>query len=178
MNDPLLHSLVGCALAILFAAAALHKVRQAPRFQAQLAEYRLLPTVLVAPAGWILAVSEAAIALGLLWPDLRPYAGAAAAVLLVAYAGAIAVNLLRGRSYIDCGCGDTPVLLSPWLLARNLVLATGAATLTLTTSDRVLSGADLAIALVSLPALLLAYRAVEQLLENASVLREWRMSRD
>lgn len=178
MNDPLLHSVIGCALAILFAAAALHKVREAPRFQAQLAEYRLLPAVLIAPAAWLLALVEAAIAVALLWPALRPYAGAVAAVMLLAYAGAIAANLLRGRSYIDCGCGDTPVLLSPWLLVRNTVLAAGAATLLLTTSGRVLSWADLAIALVSLPVLLLVYRAVEQLLENASVLREWRMSRE
>lgn len=178
MRDPLLHSLIACALAILFASAAVHKIRHAARFQAQLAEYRLLPGALVAAAGWLLAVSEAAIAAALLWPTLRPWAGASAAAVLIAYAAAIGVNLLRGRSYIDCGCGDTAVLLSPWLLLRNAVLAAGAGMLMLPVSDRVLSWADLAIAIVSLPALLVAYRAVEQLLENASILREWRMARD
>ena len=30
--------------------------------------------------------------------------------------------MLRGRSYIDCGCGDAPTGLSGWLLLRNGVL--------------------------------------------------------
>jgi hypothetical protein len=170
--------MIAAALAILFGAAALHKARHAARFHAQLADYRLLPTALVTPVGWFLTLVEAGTAAALLAPGLRPWAGAVAVTLLLGYAGAIAVNLLWGRSHVDCGCGDAPLLLSGWLLIRNGLLATGAATLTLSTSERVLTSADLAVALVGLPALLLAYRTVEQLLENASRLREWRVSGD
>jgi hypothetical protein len=171
--------MIATALAILFGAAAAHKARHAARFHAQLADYRLLPTALVTPVGWFLTVVEAGTAAALLAPGLRPWAGAVAVTLLLGYAGAIAINLLlRGRSHVDCGCGDVPLLLSRWLLIRNGLLAAGAATLTLSTSERVLTSADLAIALVGLPALLLAYRTVEQLLENASRLREWRVSGD
>jgi len=178
MIDPFVNGLLACALAVLFGSSALHKVRQGPRFQAQLEAYRLLPAGLVAPVGRLLAATEAVVAVALLWPDVRPYAAGAAAVLLAAYAGAIAINLLRGRAYIDCGCGDTPVLLSPWLLARNGVLLCCAVVLIASPTARDLSLADLTMAAVSLPALLLLDRAVEQLLENASRLREWRMSGD
>jgi uncharacterized membrane protein len=178
MIDPFVNALFACALAVLFASAALHKVAAAPRFQAQLDAYRLLPAGLVRPAAWLLAGIEALIALALLWPDPRPYAAVAAAVLLAAYAGAMAINLQRGRTHIDCGCGDAPVRLSAWLLARNGLLILSAATLMLSTTERSLTWADLAMAVVVLPALLLLYRALEQLLENASALREWRMSRD
>ena len=178
MIDPLINGLLACALALLFGGAALHKLKDAPRFHAQLDAYHLLPSSLVKPAGWLFAGVEAMLALALLWPDPRPYAGAAAVVMLSVYAGAMAINLWRGRTHIDCGCGDSPVLLSPWLLVRNGLLILCAATLILSTSERNLSWADLAMAVVVLPALLLLYRALEQLLENASILREWRMSRD
>ena len=88
-------------------------------------------------------------------------------------AAAIAINLLRGRSHIDCGCGDTPVLLSYWLVLRNALLAGGAAVLLLpATGDAALLSwlAILPGALV----LILCYVAMAQLLDNASSLREWR----
>lgn len=178
MNDPLLHVQIALGLTLLFASTAAHKVRHSARFQAQLAEYRLLPAMLVGPVAWLIVLVELGIAFALPWPALRPAAGAAAAAVLVGYGLAISVNLLRGRSYIDCGCGDTPVLLSSWLLLRNGLLAAAAAALMLPIADRTMGWADLAVALISLPVLILVHRAVEQLLENASVLREWRMSRD
>jgi hypothetical protein len=178
VRDPLLQTLIAWGLVLLFAAAARHKLREPARFHAQLAEYRLLPERLVAPAGWLLAALELGLTIALLWSPLRQAAGAGAAALLALYAMAIGINLGRGRRHIDCGCGDAPVLLSPWLLARNAVLAMGAMTLTLTETQRALSWADLAVAIVGLPALVLTYRAVEQLLGNQSVLQEWRTADD
>src|SRR5262249_43406760 len=45
--------------------------------------------------------------------------------LLGLYAGAIAINLARGRRDIDCGCAGPAARrpISGWLVARNLVLA-------------------------------------------------------
>jgi hypothetical protein len=176
MIDSGIQTLLAIALAVLFAAAAVHKLRQRTRFEAQLAEYRLMPAVLVAPAARVLAGLELAAGILLLAPPFRGYGGALAAALLVAYAAAIGINLARGRSYIDCGCGDTPQLLSPWLLLRNGVLAVGAVAVAMPGTERALGWIDWAVALAALLVLMITHAAVEQLLANASALREWRDS--
>jgi hypothetical protein len=177
MIDSGTQTLLAIALAALFAAAAVRKVSQRTRFDAQLAEYRLVPAALVATAARVLAGLELAAGIMLLAPPLRGYGGALAAALLVGYAAAIGINLARGRSYIDCGCGDTPQLLSSWLLLRNAVLAVGAVAVAMPGTGRSLGWIDWAIALAALLVLMITYAAVEQLLANASALREWRDSR-
>jgi hypothetical protein len=77
---------------------------------------------------WALPPLEAAVALGLLVGATRPLAGAAAALLLGVFGMALAVNLARGRTSIDCGCfrSDLRQALSPALLVRNAVLMAAA----------------------------------------------------
>jgi hypothetical protein len=176
MIDNAVQTLLAIALAALFAAAALHKLRHRTRFDAQLAEYRLLPAALLVPAARVLAGLELAAGSLLLTPPLRGYGGALAAALLITYGAAIAINLARGRSYIDCGCGDTPQLLSPWLLLRNGVLAAGAVAVAMPGTDRSLGWIDWAVVVPAFLVLLITHAAVEQLLANASALREWRDS--
>jgi hypothetical protein len=173
-----LQTTLACALALLFANAGLHKLLDRPRFAAQLAEYRLLPAGLVAFTGTLLGAVELLLAVALLVPGSREIAGLVAAVMLVGYAFAIAINLLRGRSYIDCGCGDTPQMLSGWLLVRNALLATGALTMMMSTSKSTFSWSDLAIAIPAFAVICGVYITAEQILENASALREWRELRD
>lgn len=178
MIDPVLQVVVAFGLAILFAAAARHKWADHTRFRQQLDAYRLLPGIVVAPAAWLLAGLETTVALGLLLPGTRAFAGLAAAALLTGYALAMAVNLARGRRHIDCGCGGDPLLLSPWLLLRNGMLTIGALLLALPVSARQPGWQDLAVALPALAAVVLTYLATHQLIDNASVFREWRDSRD
>lgn len=178
MIDVLLQLILAAALALLFAAAALHKWRSGPFFEAQLAEYRLLPEALVPVAARALALLETGLALALLVPATRSVAGGAAAGLLALYAGAVAVNLVRGRDWIDCGCGDSPVLLTPWLLLRNAVLGLGALLVALPTEGRPLGWTDLLLGVPALLVLVVTWALAEQLLENASVLREWSQARD
>lgn len=73
-------------------------------------------------------------------PDVRdPVLAAVALVLLLGlFSGAIAINLIRGRTDIDCGCFG-PVLrqkLSGWLLLRNLALIVLAAAVALPEASR------------------------------------------
>jgi hypothetical protein len=178
LRDPLAQFVVALGLALLFAGSATTKARQFARFTAQLAEYRLLPGFGVPAAAAVITLLEAALALTLPWPALQAPAGLAAASLLLTYATAIAINLWRRRDYIDCGCGDTPVLLTPWLIWRNGILAAGAMSLLLPTAARPLGFTDLWLGLLALGVLIMLYQAVEQLLENASVLREWHASHD
>jgi Methylamine utilisation protein MauE. len=148
------------------------------RFEAQLSEYRLLPEGLVAPAAKALACVEAVLAVALVLPVTRELAAVAAGMLLALYAAAIGVNLLRGRDHIDCGCGDAPTLLSPWLLLRNGALVLVAAVVALPEAARATGLLDWAFGALGLLALVMLWAIVELLLANASALREWSQARD
>ena len=178
MIDPLIDTVFALGLAALFASTAAHKFREGLRFEAQLSEYRLLPEALTAPAARVLAVMEASLVPALLLPATRDVAAICAGGLLAGYALAIAVNLLRGRDHIDCGCGDAPTLLSPWLLLRNAVLVAMAAVVALPETARATGALDWGLGALGLFALVMLWAVVELLLANASALREWSQARD
>lgn len=178
MIDPLIDTVFALALAGLFASTATHKFREGLRFEAQLSEYRLLPEALVAPAARVLAVVEALLVPALILPVSRDVAALVGGGLLAVYALAIGINLLRGRDHIDCGCGDAPTLLSPWLLLRNAVLVGAAAVVALPDATRAIGVLDWALGGLALIALLLLWAVVELMLANASALREWSQARD
>jgi hypothetical protein len=121
--DPAVDLTLRAALVLLFAGAALHKARDLPRFAATLREYRLLPGRLTGATAVLLVAVEVATAVALLTDRGRGLAAAAAVLTL--YAGAMAINLARGRRHIDCGCtgpaGRRPI--SGWLVGRNLAVA-------------------------------------------------------
>ncbi len=126
--DPVIDLTVRSSLALLFALAAAHKLRDLADFRATFGDYRIVPEAL-APLGAALVVaSEIGAACLLLVPGRQPVGLLVAVVLLGAYAAAIIVNLARGRRHIDCGCGGPagrqPI--SGWLVARNLVVALAA----------------------------------------------------
>lgn len=109
-------------LILLFLQAAWHKFSDYGRFLGLLADYRLLPELLLEPAARLLLLSEALCALLLVWPVSRPAGAVLAASLLLLYALAIAINLLRGRVQVECGCGGAGQPLSWWLVLRNALL--------------------------------------------------------
>lgn len=115
-------ALAGCFALILFA-AAWHKLADGLMFEAALDAYQLLPGALTAVFARALPIAEAVVGIGLLVPATRNAALPAFAVLMAIYAAAMAINLLRGRSQIDCGCGAEVHLLSWALVARNAVLS-------------------------------------------------------
>jgi len=94
-------------------------------FQGVVANYRLLPDAMVAPAAHLIPPVElllgATLLLGLAFPG--PELGAAALLLL--FALAMGINLRRGRRHIDCGCFQSALkqTLSWTLVMRNVVLA-------------------------------------------------------
>jgi hypothetical protein len=165
MLDPAIGVLLLACLALLFAAAALHKLRDLPHFTEVLRAYRVLPdgAVHLAP---VVPVAELAVAAGLLAPGLRSGAALAGAALLLVYAAAIGVNLGRGRRDLACGCGgpDDARPIAPWMVARNLTLALLLAATLLTWRERPLSTTDgLTVAGGTLVATLL-YVCVDRLL--------------
>jgi hypothetical protein len=107
-------------IACLFASAAWHKFSGLAEFRGALSAYRLLPEWAVGSSAVLLVVLEASIALALLFR--LEGASLAAFLLLGTYSAAMLLNLLRGRRWIDCGCGGPGQPISYALLMRNAVL--------------------------------------------------------
>ncbi|MFM1897654.1 MAG: hypothetical protein RLZZ385_2728 [Pseudomonadota bacterium] len=172
MIDPLVPLILALSLALLFFMAANHKLKHFAHFQASLGAYEIVPQPLLPVVARTLPWLEMALVFLLLIPASRALAGAVAAALLVVYGLAMAVNLKRGRSEIDCGCGDAPQTLSGWLLLRNALLACGAVIVALPVLDRSLAGLDLLLVVLFTAVLALFYLTVDELVRNhAAILK-------
>jgi hypothetical protein len=169
MMDPVPSMVVRGALSLLFLWAASHKLRDLTGFQAALAGYELVPRSLQLPVAAALATLEAAIAVGLWLPTIGVLVSWAAAGTLLLYAGAISVNLLRGRHDNDCGCagpvGRQPI--SAGLVVRNLVLAVGALLTALPVAPRTPSWIDVVTVTAGVTASAFLYAAADGLLAHA-----------
>ena len=145
--DPVFDWILRPALAGLFASAALHKIRDLSDFVRTIADYKIIPRALAPSLALGLIGAEGMISIGLILGlvTAEPGAGLAAAGLLALYTLAIAVNLLRGRKEIDCGCLGPKArrqTLSGWLIVRNAILGSGALLTSLPLSSRSLAVLD------------------------------------
>tara|TARA_R110000787_G_scaffold52534_6_gene123648 strand:- start:11865 stop:12395 length:531 start_codon:yes stop_codon:yes gene_type:complete len=113
---------IGIGLILLLSGA--EKLRHRSLLPGVIANYRLLPSTLVAPAALLLPVTELLIGCALVL-GFTSLPVVLAMALLALFALAMAINITRGRSHIDCGCGRSQLRHSiGWpLVARNLVLA-------------------------------------------------------
>ena len=90
-------------LAVAFGQALVPKVRDIARFERAVANYQLVPHRIVPPVARLIVVIEC-VAFVSLAMGVELDAGALiASVLLLGFAAAISINLLRGRHF-DCGC--------------------------------------------------------------------------
>jgi len=113
---------IGIGLILLLSGA--EKLRHRALLPGVIANYRLLPSTLVTPAALILPVAELLIG-GALMAWLAPLPVVLAILLLLLFAAAMATNIARGRSHIDCGCGRSQLRHRiGWpLVGRNVILA-------------------------------------------------------
>lgn len=162
--DPGLLLSLRWVLATVFVLGVAHKLAAPADFAAAVRNYELLPRALAAPAARVLIGLEAAAALALL-ANARA-GGALAAALLVLYTLAIAVNLVRDRRNIDCGCAGPGVRrpLSGWLVARNgALIALAALAAVPYAAPRALTALDWFTAVCAFVTAGLAYTAAQQL---------------
>ncbi|HEC73431.1 MAG TPA: methylamine utilization protein MauE [Methylophaga aminisulfidivorans] len=108
INDPALTVLATLFVGLVLAVAAISKLRSPDEFQGVVDNYRLLPGFLVAPVARLLPWVELACAIALMVPPAREIAAWVAVGLFVMFALALAINVGRGRTHIDCGCVRRP----------------------------------------------------------------------
>ncbi|MDR2837176.1 MAG: hypothetical protein LBV49_01185 [Azonexus sp.] len=121
--DPVLADAAAAAMGCIFLSAAWVKLMDVKRFAAVLDNYALLPDDWLDPVAWLLPLLEMAAGLLLLFSASRAAGSALALVLLALVSAAVAVNVARGRTGFECGCGGDELPLAGSLLLRNAALA-------------------------------------------------------
>ena len=191
MLDPLILRIISVGFALLFIFAAAHKFNNKLQFLGILEAYQILPGTMPGLAVNVIPALE--LMLGLAWAltalllvqiTLLPLMSA---MLLFTYAMAIAINLFRGRSYIDCGCGFSSLAgsarsesnsggiqqLSKALVLRNCVLGVVALIAGASPSSRDLGFMDFLSLVTASFTLVLLYGAFNQLLVNRNIIGAW-----
>jgi len=174
--DPAIGLLLVAAVALLFASASVHKLRDLRRFDEIFTAYGVLPALTRWRLSRAIPVLELAVAAGLMFDGSRPYATLAAIGLRLLYAGAIGMNLMRGRRDLACGCGgpDDRRPIAPWMVGRNLLIAMALAFALAPWTVRPLNFTDAVTIVFGLLTLALIYLCADQMmnyLQRAAQLR-------
>lgn len=173
---PILYIMIQAFVTLLFATALLHKLADARQFIDVFRNYQIVPQAIAKPIAYMVLLAEAVAVLLLI---MRPAEGGIlAASLLAAYALGMGVNIMRGRTYIDCGChwqvqkrgGHT---LSLNLIIRNIGFAILALILYLTTMTPP-TGADYMLGVSAAIFFFTAYLVADILSMQARALRHYK----
>jgi hypothetical protein len=142
--DPVLSLTLASAVASLFLASVIHKIRDPWRFREAVRGFELVPLSLINVAAGAVFIAEFAVVMLFIFGATRSYGMLIAAGVVTLYAGAIGVNLIRGRTRIDCGCMGFSERqpLAKWMVARNLIIAAAALIACLPRSPRELMAWD------------------------------------
>jgi Methylamine utilisation protein MauE len=177
--DPIVGILIMASVALLFASAAMHKLRDLAQFDAVFSAYGIIPAIPGVRISWTVPVLELLVAAGLASSLTRPYAALLGILLLSAYAAAIGVNLRRGRRDLACGCGgpDERRPIAPWMVWRNILIALAAGTAFAPWTDRALTMTDGVTIVFGLLTVALIYLCADQLLGTARRTAQLRGSR-
>ena len=180
MLDPLPVTIIAISFGLMLLLASVHKLAEISRFQAVLADYRVLPAVVVPAVAVVVPVFEAVLGLAWLFAPTALVPAIATAALLVLYTLGIVTNLLRGRVHISCGCGfgnavGTGDSLSWGLVLRNVLLVSAAAVAMVPVTARGMGLLDYISMLAALLAIVLLFAAANQLLRNKVAINQWRV---
>lgn len=172
MPDTTIAWISAAALCVLLISAAVGKLSDLAKFSAAIQGYRLVPDRLAGLMSLALPCLELTAAACLMMPSWRTTGAWLTAALLTSYAAAMAINLARGRSNLDCGCFGPArrERIASWMIVRNLCLAAVALALTRPVPPRSLEALDwLTIPAGTLTAAFL-YLTIETLARNQPIL--------
>ncbi len=176
MVDPAIDLTLRTALALLFLAAAVHKLRDLAAFRATFADYRILPDATSGLVAGLVPLAELAVAALLLAPAASALGKIGAAGLLLVYDAAVGVNLARGRRHIDCGCAGPHARrpIGSGIVVRNALLAAAALAALLRVHPRPLAWVDALTVSGAVLALTALYLATDRLMALAPALARLR----
>ena len=179
MLDPLPAWIIAIGFGLMLLLAAVHKLSEISRFEAVLADYRVLPAAAVPWAAVMLPAVEAGLGLAWLFLPAAIVAAVATVGLLTLYTLGIVVNLRRGRIHISCGCGlgnaaGTADSLSWSLVARNVVLIGVALVAMFPVAAREMGLLDFVSIAGAIVTIVLLFAASNQLIRNRAAIRLWR----
>jgi len=167
--DPVITHMVAAALAMLLLVGAWQKLRDQVAFRTALEAYDILPASRLSGAfAWLLPAAEVVAGIALVIDSTRALGVVLGAVLLTVVTAAVAVNLLRGRTDLGCGCGgiEDEQSLSWALVARNGVLLALLAVVSIEPVARDLLWLDYLTVAAGACALYGLYAMINQLLAN------------
>ncbi|HEX6017431.1 MAG TPA: MauE/DoxX family redox-associated membrane protein [Burkholderiaceae bacterium] len=121
--DPVFAHSAAAVVGAVLLIGAVEKLREPESWRDALENYKLLPSAAVPAFARTLPLLEILAGVLLLPLATRQLGALVALALLAMFTAAIAINLLRGRDRIDCGCGGnahTP--LSTAVVLRTVVL--------------------------------------------------------
>jgi hypothetical protein len=168
--DPAFGYLIIIGIALLFAVAGGHKLKNLSFFTEVFVAYRVLPEAVGRRLAGLIPCVELAIAIALLWQPSRRWAVIGAAGLLLTYASGLGLNLTRGRHDLDCGCGTVGNRrsIAAWMVWRNLILVLVLVLAALPWVSRPFGGSDLLTVVGGLSAGAALYVAIDRLLGDVS----------
>lgn len=168
LSDPVIGRTLAATLSVVFFAGAWQKLKEPTVFAAAIENYRLVPEAWAAWLAYLLPLVELAAGLLLLSPESSGLGALIALALLATVTSAVAINLLRGHTNIDCGCGGLSSQPLSWsLVGRNAVLMAVLLPAAGSDLDRPLVWADYVTVGGGVLALLGLYVAANQLMTNA-----------
>jgi hypothetical protein len=151
MIDPVILMVCIASATIIALASAAPKWREPARFRASLEAFALLPSFALTPLSFAFPALETAGAIGLLFADTRAVSALVLIALFTLFGAALAINVLRGHTDIDCGCSGfiaaraterAPKSIGWWHVSRALMLAALAAAALVPSTARALIGFD------------------------------------
>ena len=168
--------IVRLGLLVLFIFSLVHKLRNLALFNENIRDYRLTAEGVNAIVAAALLFVEFSIVILLIAKPLIGFC--LAGVMLLLYAGAMFINLLRGRSTIDCGCGRAGAgqMISYALIIRNIIISVLAFLATQGLFVASMSQLQLLLGTAGLLVTVLLYNAINELLVNAPKLKKLRTS--
>ncbi len=170
--DPIYSLTISILIAFVFAFAGIHKIMDYARHAGVVADYRVVPAWFVPLLAPLLIVLEFGVAVLVLLPGTRSAGLILTIGLLLIYIFSIALNLLRGRSFIDCGCGwgSQGHQISAWLIFRNVTMVVITMAAFLPSTNRSLHLVDWILAAFAGTAVIIIYSIGDLLIANWSKL--------
>ena len=174
LSDPVVVNAFASAAGVLLCVGALSKLRDVELFGHVVGNYGLLNEAMARVFARAFPAAELAAGVGLVLAPLQPASLLLALAVVAVASGGVLVNLLRGRTSFECGCGVGAQRISGSLLVRNLALAGAIVIGTREPLSRALGALDILSCIGMLLGLLGLYVSANQILSNQQALEATR----